>query len=39
MIGGGLRNVLAHGYAVVNDNVVWAAASRGCPIFDNSSAG
>lgn len=24
----GLRNVLAHGYAVVDDRVVWAAASQ-----------
>ena len=23
----GLRNVLAHGYAVFDDNVVWAAAT------------
>ena len=27
----GLRNVLAHGYAVVDDNVVWAAASLRAP--------
>lgn len=27
----GLRNVLAHGYAVVDDSVVWAAASVRVP--------
>lgn len=27
----GLRNVLAHGYAVVDDRVVWTAASRRVP--------
>ncbi len=27
----GLRNVLAHGYAVVDDRVVWAAASQHVP--------
>ena len=27
----GLRNVLAHGYAVVDDNVVWAAGSLRVP--------
>ncbi|HAS32268.1 MAG TPA: hypothetical protein DEA59_04880 [Microbacterium sp.] len=27
----GLRNVLAHGYAVVDDEVVWAAAFRRVP--------
>ncbi|UJP08939.1 DUF86 domain-containing protein [Microbacterium sp. KUDC0406] len=27
----GLRNVLAHGYAVVDDGVVWAAASERVP--------
>lgn len=27
----GLRNVLAHGYAVVDDRVVWAAASTRVP--------
>lgn len=27
----GLRNVLAHGYAVVDDSVVWAAASTRVP--------
>lgn len=27
----GLRNVLAHGYAVVDDHVVWAAASARVP--------
>ncbi len=27
----GLRNVLAHGYAVVDDRVVWVAASRRVP--------
>lgn len=27
----GLRNVLAHGYAVVDDAVVWTAASRRVP--------
>lgn len=27
----GLRNVLAHGYAVVDDNVVWAAATSRVP--------
>jgi uncharacterized protein with HEPN domain len=27
----GLRNVLAHGYAVVDDRVVWAAASVRVP--------
>jgi uncharacterized protein with HEPN domain len=27
----GLRNVLAHGYAVVDDGVVWAAASTRVP--------
>src|SRR4051794_31888214 len=29
----GLRNVLAHGYAVVDDEVVWAAASARVPNF------
>ncbi|MFT4305695.1 MAG: DUF86 domain-containing protein [Microbacterium sp.] len=27
----GLRNVLAHGYAVVNDDVVWSAATIRVP--------
>ena len=27
----GLRNILAHGYAVVDDTVVWAAASQRVP--------
>ena len=27
----GLRNILAHGYAVVDDAVVWSAASRRVP--------
>lgn len=27
----GLRNILAHGYAVVDDTVVWDAASRRVP--------
>jgi uncharacterized protein with HEPN domain len=27
----GLRNILAHGYAVVDDNVVWGAASQRVP--------
>ena len=27
----GLRNVLAHGYAVVDDHVVWSAASTRVP--------
>lgn len=27
----GLRNVLAHGYAIVDDHVVWAAASSRVP--------
>ena len=27
----GLRNVLAHGYATVDDAVVWSAASRRAP--------
>lgn len=27
----GLRNVLAHGYAVIDDNVVWVAASDRVP--------
>jgi uncharacterized protein with HEPN domain len=27
----GLRNVLAHGYAVVDDTVVWAAATSRVP--------
>lgn len=27
----GLRNVLAHGYAIVDDRVVWVAASRRVP--------
>ncbi len=27
----GLRNILAHGYAVVDDSVVWAAASQRVP--------
>jgi len=30
----GLRNVLAHGYAVVDDRVVWAAASRHVPALE-----
>jgi hypothetical protein len=29
----GLRNVLAHGYAVVDDSVVWAAASGRVPVL------
>ncbi|MGP6204625.1 HepT-like ribonuclease domain-containing protein [Microbacterium sp. F2] len=32
----GLRNVLAHGYAVVDDSVVWTAAS---PSSERSSTG
>ena len=27
----GLRNILAHGYAVVDDAVVWSAASQRVP--------
>jgi uncharacterized protein with HEPN domain len=27
----GLRNILAHGYAVVDDTVVWSAASERIP--------
>lgn len=27
----GLRNILAHGYAVVDDSVVWGAASQRAP--------
>lgn len=30
----GLRNVLAHGYAVVDDRVVWAAASIHVPALE-----
>ena len=29
----GLRNVLAHGYAIVDDRVVWAAASTRVPVL------
>ena len=27
----GLRNILAHGYAVIDDSVVWSAASQRVP--------
>ena len=29
----GLRNILAHGYAVIDDAVVWSAVSNGCPRY------
>jgi len=32
----GLRNVLAHGYAVVDDRVVWAAAAHHVPTLESA---
>ena len=34
----GLRNILAHGYAVVDDSVVWGAASQRVPTLLTSVA-